>query len=167
MAFSSSRIFRASPKYIAAIASDVQKELRREEYEVQCDKLIGGNVDLSICKGGFFKSIVGMKTALKITFIGLGDRFRVDCKVGIFGQQAIPTVISMLFFWPVLITQIWGLVKQSKLDDHVLDLVEQSLNWREKEVDAEGNPSPAPDVCPKCGVKATGAFCYACGAKLQ
>lgn len=51
-----------------------------------------------------------MKTALKVNIIPNGNYIQITAGVGIFGQQAIPTVISMLFFWPVLITQISGMV---------------------------------------------------------
>ena len=127
MAFSSSKIFWASADYIPVVVEDLCETLKVEGYEVVSQKLVSGDEEISISKGGFFRSISGMKTALKITLTGLGDRFRVDCKVGIFGQQAVPTIISMLFCWPVMITQIWGLVRQSKLDDHILDLVDEAI----------------------------------------
>ena len=37
----------------------------------------------------------------------------------------------MLFFWPVLITQIWGIVQQSKLDDKALEIAEEVLKNRD------------------------------------
>lgn len=60
----------------------------------------------------YFKAVLGMRSALKVTLMHQTDGVLFDSNVGIYGQQAIPTVISMLFFWPVLIiTQIWGLVR--------------------------------------------------------
>jgi hypothetical protein len=50
-----------------------------------------------------------------------------EAGVGIFGQQAIPTIISMFFFWPVLLTQIWGLIQQSNLDDKAAEIVEKVI----------------------------------------
>ena len=67
MFFSSSKIFWASPDLIPMISSEVAEALKCEGYEVALDELAGGNVEISICKGGFFRSITGMKTALKIT----------------------------------------------------------------------------------------------------
>ena len=40
----------------------------------------------------------------------------VSMDVGVFGKQALPTAISTLVFWPVLIPQIYGLVQQNELD---------------------------------------------------
>lgn len=166
MSFSSSRIFFASSDLIPAVSNDVGEALKVEGYDVTSEELLGGNVEVSISKGGFFKSICGMKTALKITFAGMGANFKVDCKVGIFGQQAVPTAISMLLFWPVIITQIWGMVRQSKLDDHVLDLVDEAVKRHSAttvQVDRDGEKS---SFCPQCGAHVKGVFCSACGAKL-
>lgn len=166
MAFSSSKIFWASADYIPVVVEDLCETLKVEGYEVVSQKLVSGDEEISISKGGFFRSISGMKTALKITLTGLGDRFRVDCKVGIFGQQAVPTIISMLFCWPVMITQIWGLVRQSKLDDHVLDLVDEAIKNHaiKSEQVVKGGDKMA--FCSACGARVKGVFCSACGAKL-
>ena len=166
MAFSSCRTFRVSPDYIPAMADDLQHDLRNEEFEVSHEELLGGNAVVSITKGGFFKAVVGMKTSLRITLTGMGDRIKVSADVGIFGQQAVPTVISMLFFWPVLITQIWGLVRQSKLDDHVIDLVEKSLADHRSKTKQEQSGGEAVVLCPKCHVRVKGSFCSACGARV-
>lgn len=166
MAFSSSRTFRVSPDYIPVVATDLCESLRKDGYEVAYERLMGDNVEVSISKGGFFRSVSGMKTALKITFTGMGDRFRVDCKVGIFGQQVVPTAISMLLFWPVMITQIWGLIRQSKLDDHVLELVDGAIDChagKTVQVEQAGEKSV---FCSACGARVKGVFCSACGAKL-
>lgn len=166
MSFSSSRIFFASADLIPAVSNDVAESLKVEGYEVKTEELMGGNVEISICKGGFFRAISGMKTALKITFVGMGSKFKVDCKVGIFGQQAVPTAISMLLFWPVIITQIWGMVRQSKLDDHVLDLVDAAVGRHSAttvQVERDGEKS---SFCSQCGAHVKGVFCSACGAKL-
>ena len=166
MVFSSSKIFWASPDLIPMISSEVAEALKCEGYEVALDELAGGNVEISICKGGFFRSITGMKTALKITFTSMGAKFKVDCKVGIFGQQAVPTAISMLLFTPVVFTQVWGLVQQSKLDDHVLVLVDEAVRRHSATtVQVEHNGENAV-FCSACGAREKGVFWSACGAKL-
>lgn len=166
MDFSSSKIFYFSSDLIPVVAAEVAEELQVEGYEVTPEELLSGDVELALYKGGIFKSILGLKTALKVTFSGMGNRFRVDCKVGIWGQQAVPTAISMLFFWPVLITQIWGLVRQSRLDDHVLELVAEACERHGKKTEVPVAEAPTAVFCPQCGAQAKGAFCSACGAKL-
>lgn len=83
------------------------------------------------------------------------------------GRQAIPTIISMLFFWPVLITQIWGIVQQSKLDDKALEIAEEVLKNRDSfttlNLDINGMV-----FCTNCGYRnIKGAkFCSECGQAL-
>ena len=130
------------------------------------DSLSSGGCDISITKGGAFKAVLGMKTALKVTLLPHGNLISFEAGVGIWGQQAIPTVISMFFFWPVLITQIWGMIEQSKLDDRALEIA--------NDVIAQSAASlPASSVgggkyCTKCGAEnsSTARFCGSCGNEL-
>ena len=119
--FSTKKILYASSSLIPTIADRIREEFQNDGYEVAMDALSSGGYDISITKGGIFKAVLGMKTALKVTLLPQDNNIHFEAGVGIWGQQAIPTVISMLFFWPVLITQIWGMVEQSKLDDKALD----------------------------------------------
>ena len=47
--------------------------------------------------------------------------------IGIFGQQVIPTIITMFIFWPVILSQLWGIVKQSQLDDRVMIIAANTI----------------------------------------
>jgi hypothetical protein len=86
-----------------------------------------GGVQVSIRKGGTFKAIIGMKTALNIKIEPVANGTTVEAGVGIFGQQAIPTAITLLVFWPVIIAQVWNMAHESNLDDEALDVAEESL----------------------------------------
>ena len=114
--YSKKKLLAAHPSQIDAIAATIQNDFVRDGFDVNVDTLMSGGKDISITKGNLFKAVIGMRSALKVTLIPQTDGVHFDANVGIYGQQAIPTVISMLFFWPVLITQIWGLVEQSSLD---------------------------------------------------
>ena len=151
---------------IPVMASRIQGEFQNEGYEVKSDALNSGAYDISVTKGGVFKAVLGMRTALHITLVPQGDDVAFEASVGIFGQQAIPTVISMFFFWPVLITQIWGLVTQAKLDDKALEIVTQVACANGAKYQ-QGNASRL--FCTSCGTKITvGAkYCPDCGNKLQ
>jgi len=166
MAFSSTRIFKVSPEMIYPLADDLEGQLAAEGYQVSREDCVTGGIVVSLTKGGMFKAVLGMNTALKIQIAPEDDKIKVDTSVGIFGQQAIPTAISMLIFWPILITQLWGLIKQSNLDGHVYELVQQSII----EHAAGASLSAASEkgmFCPNCGAKVTGGkFCAQCGAKL-
>lgn len=62
------------------------------------------------------------------------------------------TVISMFFFWPVLITQIWGLVNQSQLDDRALAAAERGMQSSASSLNVSGERT---------------LFCTHCGSKMN
>jgi len=165
--FNTKKILYGSTSLIPSIADRIQEEFQNEGYEVTMDALSSGGYDISITKGGVFKAVLGMKTALKVTLLPQGGNIHFEAGVGIWGQQAIPTVISMLFFWPVLITQIWGMVEQSKLDDKALEIAKDVI-------DMNGNSSGSADAsedgkfCTVCGTKnaVSAKFCSGCGRAL-
>ncbi len=67
----------------------------------------------------------------------------------------------MLAFWPVLVTQTWGLVRQSKLDEEAIAVTEAALL-------AQQSLAEKSRYCHECGAALTeaSAFCHACGAHL-
>ena len=75
-----------------------------------------------------FKAILGLRSALKITMKPSRDG-NIDFYAGvsIVKQQLIPTIITMTIFSPVVIAQIWGMIKQSKLDEKALEIAERVL----------------------------------------
>lgn len=170
-AFNTKTVLLGDPALIPAISDRICQVFSIEGYEIQRDELISGGVEISITKGGAFKAVLGMKSALKITLMPQTNAISFDAGVGIFGQQVLPTIISMLYYWPVLITQIWGMVKQSNLDDKALAVA--------KTVIAEngGGYGPAGSAkqegpakfCDSCGSAVTpGAkFCSNCGKPLN
>lgn len=164
--FNTQKLLAATAAQIPAMAESIRQDFQIDGYEVAVDTLANGGCDISVTKGGIFKAVLGMRSAMKITLTPQFDGVFFDTHVGIFGQQAIPTVITMFFFWPVLITQIWGMVSQSKMDERALAAAERVLG---------GNPSQmfsshvsCQKFCVNCGAKITGdaKFCPECGQKL-
>ena len=155
--FATKKILQGNPSLIPVIAEQIKTEFAAEQFEVQIDNLLSGGVDISISKGGLFK----------VSLIPKDNAIAFEAGIGIFGQQAIPTIISMLFFWPVLITQIWGIVQQSKLDDKALEIAEEVLKNRDSfttlNLDINGMV-----FCTNCGYRnIKGAkFCSECGQAL-
>lgn len=165
--FSTKKILYGSTSLIPSIANRIQEEFHKEGYEVAMDALSSGGYDISITKGGVFKAVLGMKTALKVTLLPQSGNIHFEASVGIWGQQAIPTVISMFFFWPVLITQIWGLVEQSNLDDKALDIAKDMvyMNNNNRAAFTDFNSSK---FCTSCGTLNTDSanFCCGCGKSI-
>jgi hypothetical protein len=125
--FNSTKTFPYSVEDIAPVAQDVMHHFEEQDYEVTETNLPMGGVQVSIRKGGTFKAIIGMKTALNIKIEPVANGTTVDAGVGIFGQQAVPTAITLLVFWPVIIAQVWNMAQESNLDDEALDVAEESL----------------------------------------
>ena len=166
--FNTKKTLYGSTSLIPTIANRIQEEFQNEGYEVSMDALSSGGYDISITKGGIFKAVLGMKTALKVTLLPQGNNINFEAGVGIWGQQAIPTVISMLFFWPVLITQIWGLVEQSKLDDKALEIAQEVINQSNHSIFSHADVN-AYKFCTSCGTQnaETAKFCCGCGKTIQ
>ena len=166
--FNTKKILYGSSSLIPTIAQRIQEEFLNDGYEVVADALSSGGYDISITKGGVFKAVLGMKTALKVTLLPQGNNIHFEAGVGIWGQQAIPTVISMLFFWPVLITQIWGMVEQSKLDDKALKIAQDVICMNNHVTSSPLGANSGGKFCTSCGasVPEQAKFCPECGAKL-
>jgi bacterioferritin-associated ferredoxin len=162
--FASSRKIFVSPKVIDIVSGKVSDRLKAEGYETVVQKLSSGNTEISITKGGAFKAVVGMKTALKVTLTPIDETsFLVEAGVGLFGLQAIPTVGMLFIAWPILIPQIWGLIKQAQLDDYILDIIDE---YAAQAVQNLSHKKGVQHYCPKCGyeIDKTTKFCTACGA---
>ena len=164
-AFKTSELLHGNPYLIPQIGEKMAEEFGNDGYAVATTDLATGGKEISITKGGLFKAIIGMRTALKIKLEPAGDMMRFDAGVGIFGLQAIPTAITLFVTWPVLLTQIWGLIRQSELDDKALEIAKKAIRDL-----AHANCLQEPDLrCPHdgCRIPANSAYCPYCGAKIK
>jgi acyl carrier protein phosphodiesterase len=135
--FNSSKTFPYFVEDVAPVAQDVMDHFEQQDYEVTETNIPTGGVQVSIRRGGTFKAIIGMKTALNIKIEPVANGTTVDAGVGIFGQQAIPTAITLLVFWPVIIAQVWNMAQESNLDDEALRVAEESLKAHSSKVPSE------------------------------
>lgn len=167
-AFNTKKTLHASPALISTIAAQLVKEFQAEGYEVISENLSNGGADVSISKGGVFKSVVGLKTALKITLLPQEDAIVFDAGVGIFGKQIVPTLVMWYVAWPVMLTQIWGLVQQSQLDDKALTIAENVIaNSNQPKIECHV-PTGEYKFCTSCGTQNTASanFCCGCGKPM-
>lgn len=159
--FKTSKRLNAEPSMIPQISKAIEAKFQEEGYEVTSQELIQGGREISITKGGLFKAIVGLKTALKIKLTPVWNQIDFNAGIGIWGMQIIPAAVGLFVTWPVLLTQIWGLVQQSKLDDQALEIAEHEIS---KHVESlfmlcpfDGQKIPAgSEFCPYCGKKIQG-----------
>ena len=132
--FNSSKTVPYVVEDLAPVAKEVMRHFEDQDYEVTETHIPTGGVQVSIRRGGTFKAIIGMKTALNIKIEPEANGTRVEAGVGIFGQQAIPTAITLLIFWPVIIAQVWNMAQEAKLDEEALGVAEESLKAHSSEV---------------------------------
>lgn len=173
-AFNTKTVLNGSPSLIPVIANRICQVFTLDGYEIKREALMNGGADISVTKGGLFKAVLGMKTALKVTLIPENNAIGFEAGVGIFGQQIIPTVIMLFFAWPVLLTQIWGLIQQANLDDKALAaaqavIIENSGSFTSNACTT--TPSPVNShvkFCTNCGARLpeNARFCSNCGAPL-
>lgn len=166
--FNTTKTLYGPVSLIPEMAEKICREFSADGFDVKSDALSSGGYDISITKGGIFKAVLGMKTALKITLTPNGNGIIFDAGVGIWGQQIIPTVISMLFFWPVLLTQIWGIISQSRLDDRALEIAESVIGSDSSFSQPKETVSVHVKYCTSCGAQnpETAKFCCSCGKAL-
>ena len=165
--FKTQAILAGNPAMIPAIAHQIEADFAADGYSTQTVNLMNGAADVSLTKGGTFKAILGLKTSLNISLKPQNGQIGFEASVGIFGQQFIPTAIMWYVAWPVLLTQIWGLVQQAKLDDRALQIAKNVIN-------AQPASSAQPDAvsstyCASCGAKLppNSKFCPGCGAPIK
>ena len=107
---------------IPFIAEQISKEFVADGYEVRIAEPATGQ-EIYITKGGLFKAVLGLRSALKITMKPSRDgNINFYAGVSVVKQQLIPTIITMTLFSPVVIAQICGMIKQSKLDEKALEI---------------------------------------------
>lgn len=166
--FNTKKTLFASPALIPAIAEQITRDFQAEGYEAISETLTSGGAEVSVSKGGMFKSVVGMKTALKISLTPQNGSIVFDAGVGIFGKQLVPTLVMWYVGWPILLTQIWGLIQQSKLDDKALTIAEKVIADSGEMANEDTPLSAAYRFCTACGTKnlETANSCCGCGKPL-
>ena len=121
--FSSSVVFFECDSHLDYVARLFAEQMQKEGFDINAQKTAKEKWEISIKKGGMFKSVLGMSTALKVQIHSISPNVLVKTNIGIFAKQAIPSAITMFVLWPVILAQIWGMVKQAKLDNHVVDVL--------------------------------------------
>ncbi len=82
--FKSSRYIPIGNVDLGLVAEDLAKHFQAQEFEVQQESTLVGGWHIDIAKGGTFKTILGMKTALKIELEPSGNGTLAKAGIGIF-----------------------------------------------------------------------------------
>ena len=126
-AFSTKKTLYGDTARIPQVAEQIRQAFVNEGYEVRIEDPANGQ-RIFISKGGLFKAALGLRTALEITMKpDKAGNIAFEAGISVVKQQLIPTLITMFVFSPVVIAQVWGMVKQSKLDEKALAIAEYEL----------------------------------------
>lgn len=124
----SSYLFNNADRYIDIVSQKFINEFKYKGYEVDGVKMPSGDWDISLKKGNLFQAVLGMQTALKVTVSATSPHALVKMSIGLFGQQAIPTILTVAVWWPIAICQVAGLVKQYNMDKEVIAAIVHGFN---------------------------------------
>jgi hypothetical protein len=182
--FKTEKFIPVSVADLGLVAQELADHFKQRSYQVERSPLPDGEWEVGITRGGVFKAILGLKSALKIQIGARPAGTMVRARVGIFGKQVVPTVITMLVAWPVVLTQVWGVIREAGLDDEAVRVVEIILTRTERAARVPAGRAPDPSGSPlpssaPAGVgaegarveasnaRSAGAFCASCGGQVD
>lgn len=177
-AFKSEKLIPISITDLGPVARELAEHFKQRSYQVECNQSPDGAWEVGITRGGVFKAVVGLKSAMKVSLEASPQGTMVRAKVGIFGKQAVPTAITMLVWWPAVFVQIGEIIREAGLDDEAIRVVEVILRRAQRLGGSPGGgiqpvpkaPSGAPEasaVAGRDGPSSAEAFCTGCGARLD
>ena len=172
--FKKTKIVFASEELISVISEDLQLQLQ-VDYKVKMSNQTSGGVELQISKRDFL-ALVGGKES-KTVYLSPAPNGNIICETfgpGL-GALIVPAIIIIVSFATgflslisllVLGITIFGIVRNNKLSQAILNLVQESATRNTK--DLENKPEDASSVCPNCKTVNEGSgFCAECGTKLK
>lgn len=159
--YSKTKLFSIPSSHIHNMAEAVSNRFSMEGYEIQTTNMMNGGCEVSVTKGGVFRTVLGLRSSLNVTLTPQQGGIFFDAHVGIFGQSVIPTLITLFIAWPVILPQIWGMIQSAALDDQALEAAEQYAQTINVNTGHQ-------DFCPHCGKPAHegASFCPYTGMKL-
>jgi len=108
------------------VAADVGDHFNNQGYSISVLPVAAGQ-QISLHQGGTLAMLTGTQLDLRVLLTSTEAGTCVECGVGIIGQQAIPTALSLLLFSPLIIVQLWGLAQQSGVDDQAISVAAASI----------------------------------------
>ncbi len=159
-AFTSTKYYEVSYSFIPQAIEAIKGAFEADGFDFEKQPGTYNKSIVTVTKGNLVKQAVGLKQGLEISFESNGDRVYVEAKGVVIKNQMIASVITLFITWPVLIPQIIGLIKQAKLDERAIDIIDSAYDSYTRE---------SPVFCTHCGGRITGAAtrCPHCDASLE
>ena len=183
--FKSETLIPISVTDLGPVAEELAEHFRNRNYQVECAETADQKWEVGITRGGKFKSIAGLKSAMKVELEPLPRGTMVRTGAGVFGKQAAVTAVTLLVWWPLAIAPVWGMIVQAGLDKEAVRVIEVNLRRAQRlsdlsasDVTSTGGSSssgvagqaepqqrtqPVQNAAPATAV----AFCGGCGTQLE
>ncbi len=134
------RTFDASGIDQRELARKVSSWLKLHDFEAQIVDLPDGRIIVQARQPKSWRYILGMSSALNITFDVKGNNLVVETEAGSWAEKVAVGAVGVFILHPLLITMAYGVWKQSQLPDKVFEVVEQYIS--EKRGPSEGTRVP-------------------------
>ena len=183
-----SRVFYAAGMDQKDLAGMVSSWLKVNDFNSQVVDLPNDKVAVQARQPESWRSILGMSSALNITFTKRGNDLIVETDAGKWADKIAVGAVGAFILHPLLITAAYGAWKQSQLPDKIFGIIDQYLKEKQGStratripVQSPGDISPsraasdtassaaAETTCPSCGQasKIGAKYCDQCGARLK
>jgi hypothetical protein len=163
--FKSEKLIPISVPDLAPMAQELQAHFEQRRYQVECQLVPPGVWEVGVTRGGMFKTAMGLRSSMKVQLKGVDGGTLVQARVGIFGKQAIPTMVTMLVLWQMIFLQTWTVIRESALDDEAVRVVQISLTRHQR---AAGADRAGPAVNIRVPAQGSGPRpCTGCGTDLD
>jgi len=166
------RIFCATGLDQKDLARMVSSWLKIHDFDSQLIDLPEGKIAVQARQPESWRSILGMSSALNITFMTKGSDLVVETEAGRWADKIAVGAVGAFIIHPLLITVAYGAWKQSQLPDRVFEVIEQYLKEHKGSrvvSDTASAAAPEGTTCPNCGqtVKIGAKYCDQCGTRLK
>lgn len=157
--FTTSKTFKVSPSFIPYAVNALKDVFEAKGFDFEKKPGTANKTIIEVTKGNLVKQVVGLKQGLEITFEQDGCDIIVTAKGIVVKNQLVATTLTLLAWWVIIIPQIIGLIKQSKLDKEAIAVIENAYASYESE---------SPTFCTHCGAKVSAGttICPHCGRAL-
>ena len=106
--FKSETLIPISVTDLGPVAEELAEHFRNRNYQVECAETDDSKWEVGITRGGKFKSIAGLKSAMRVELEPVRRGTMVRTGAGVFGKQAAVTAVTLVIWWPLAIAPVWG-----------------------------------------------------------
>ena len=122
-----SRSFQCPMSLFQELIRAAQGWLSAEGFKCQRLQMEDGGIVIQIEKGGGWRKVLGMSTAVHIVFHQVEDRVNVEIGNGRWLDKAAAGTLSIIILWPLAITAGIGVWQQMKLPERVFGYVAEYI----------------------------------------